>query len=159
MTLDVLFWAMEAAYLVHCLDEMIAGGGFVEMVKKHFWPEYSGRKFFWFNAVLHILNIASIILFEIFGGAWVIGPLSMSWLFVTNGLWHVLGTAMFREYHPGLMTSPLYWIIMYLIIRYALIPGQILMFYFILSIIIGTLLTVLMIGSLFVMRKRQPAQN
>jgi len=105
--LNILFWAMEAAYLVHCLDETVAGGGFVDMVKKNFWPEYSGKMFFWFNTLLHVVNIVSIILYEVFGGAWVIAPLSMSWLFVTNGLWHVLGTAMFREYHPGLITSPL----------------------------------------------------
>lgn len=36
--LNILFWAMEAAYLIHCLDETIAGDGFVNIVKKHFWP-------------------------------------------------------------------------------------------------------------------------
>lgn len=44
--LNILFWGMEAAYLIHCLDETIAGGGFVNMVKKHFWPEYSAKNFF-----------------------------------------------------------------------------------------------------------------
>jgi len=29
MDLSILFWAMEAAYLIHCLDEMVAGGDFV----------------------------------------------------------------------------------------------------------------------------------
>lgn len=24
--LNILFWGMEAAYLIHCLDETIAGG-------------------------------------------------------------------------------------------------------------------------------------
>jgi hypothetical protein len=150
--LNILFWAMEAAYLVHCLDETVAGGGFVDMVKKHFWPEYSGKMFFWFNTLVHIL-------YEVFGGAWVIAPLSISWLFVTNGLWHVLGTAMFREYHPGLVTSPLYWIVMYFIIRYGLLPGEIAMPHFIISIIIGAILTVLMIGSLFVMRRRMQTES
>lgn len=157
--LNILFWAMEAAYLVHCLDETVAGGGFVDMVQKHFWPEYSGRMFFWFNTLLHVVNIATIILYEVFGGAWVIAPLIMSWLFVTNGLWHVLGTAMFREYHPGLVTSPLYWIIMYFIIRYGLLTGEIEMSHFIISMVIGTILTVLMIGSLFAMRKRAQPES
>jgi len=44
--LNILFWCMEAAYIMHCLDETIAGGGFVNMVKKRFWPEYSGKNFF-----------------------------------------------------------------------------------------------------------------
>jgi len=155
--LNILFWAMEAAYLIHCLDETVAGGGFVDTVKKHFWPEYSGKMFFWFNTLVHVVNIATIILYEVFGGAWVIAPLSMSWLFVTNGLWHVLGTAMFREYHPGLVTSPLYWIVMYFIIRYGLVPGEIEMSQFAISIVIGTILTVLMIGSLFMQRRRMIA--
>jgi hypothetical protein len=47
---------MEAAYLIHCLDETIAGGGFVNMGKKHFWSEYSAKKFFWFNTGLHLIN-------------------------------------------------------------------------------------------------------
>ena len=43
MPLNVLFWGMEAAYLIHCLDETIAGGGFVNMVKSHFWPAYDAK--------------------------------------------------------------------------------------------------------------------
>ena len=154
MPLNVLFWAMEAAYLIHCLDETIAGGGFVNMVKKDFWPEYSGKKFFWFNTILHIINITGIILYEILGGAWVIFPLSISWLFVTNGLWHLMGTIISREYSPGLMTTPLYWIIMYFIVRYSLLPGNILLSHFVVSVIIGTVLTILMIGALFMIRRR-----
>ena len=149
MPLNVLFWVMEAAYLIHCLDETVAGSGFVKMVKRDFWPEYSNKKFFWFNTGLHLINIFGIILYEIFGGAWVIFPMSISWLFVTNGLWHVLGTAISKEYSPGLVTSPLYWIIMYFMIRYSLLQGDIMVSYFIVSAVIGTILTILMIGSLF----------
>ncbi|MCP8320153.1 MAG: HXXEE domain-containing protein [archaeon] len=150
--LNILFWGMEAAYRIHCLDETLAGGGFVNMVRKHFWSDYSAKKFFWFNTVVHIINITSIVLYEILGGTWVIIPLSISWLFVTNGFWHVLGTAMFKEYSPGLMTSPLYWIIMYFIIRYSLLQGNILLSHFVVSIAIGTILTILMIGGLFAQR-------
>jgi len=53
---------MEAAYLIHCLDETIAGGGFVSMVKKHVWPEYNAKKFFWFNTAAHIINVAAIVI-------------------------------------------------------------------------------------------------
>ncbi len=157
--LNILFWAMEAAYLIHCLDETIAGGGFVDMVKKHFWPEYSGKKFFWFNTILHIVNVTGIVLYEILGGAWVVFPLSISWLFVTNGLWHVFGAAMLKEYHPGLMTSPLYWIIMYFIIRYSLLQGDILLSHFVVSVVVGTVLTILMLGSLFAQRRLQAKRN
>jgi hypothetical protein len=151
--LNILFWAMEAAYCLHCLDEAVAGRGFVNMVKNFFWSEFDGKKFFWFNTCAHLINIFSIILYEIFGGVWVIFPLSISWVFVTNGFWHVLGTAMFKEYSPGLMTSPLYWIIMYFIIRYSLLQGNISVSNFIISFIVGTVITILMIGSLFARRR------
>ena len=159
LTLNILFWCMEAAYVIHCLDETIAGDGFVAMVRKHFWPEYKYTMFFWFNTFLHCLNILSIILYEISGGARVVFPLTMCWLFVTNGLWHVLGSIMFKEYSPGLMTSLLYWIVMYLIIRLCFIPGQISGFDFYLSLVLGTIITVIMIGSLFIMRIRSKIKN
>ena len=151
LPLNILFWCMEAAYVVHCLDETIAGQGFVQMVKQRFFPEYSNLHFFWFNTFFHCLNITAIILYEISGGARVIFPLTMCWAFVTNGLWHMLGSIKFREYSPGLMTSLLYWIVMYFIIRYSFIPGQITGFDFYLSLVLGTIITVLMIGSLFIM--------
>jgi hypothetical protein len=151
MPLNVLFWCMEAAYILHCLDETITGEGFVQMVNKRFFPEYSNKHFFWFNTFFHLLNITSIILYEILGGAWVVFPLTMSWVYVTNGFWHVLGSIKFREYSPGLMTSALYWIIMYFVIRYSFLPGQITAFEFYLALAIGTIITVLMIGSLFAM--------
>jgi len=150
--LDIFFWAMESAYVIHCLDEAFAGEGFVNMIKKHFWPDFNEKMFFWFNTMLHAVNAASIILFETFGGPWVILPLSISWLFVTNRFWHVLGAAKFKEYSPGLATSPLYWIVMYLIVRYSLMQGEILLLDFIVSTIIGTVITIIMIGSLFIRR-------
>lgn len=152
--LNILFWGMEASYIVHCLDETAISDGFVNMVKRHFWPEYNGRMFFWFNTVFHSINVFGIILYEAFGGDWVIFPLAMSWVFVTNGFWHVLGTAIFKEYSPGLMTSPLYWIVMYFIIRYGLLQGMISWPNFIISAIIGTVITSLMIGSLFARRRK-----
>jgi len=151
--LNILFWAMEAAYCLHCLDETVAGIGFVEMIRKYFWSEFDGKKFFWFNLGLHLVNVLTIIFYEIFGGAWVILPLSICWVFVTNGFWHVLGTAMFKEYSPGLMTSPLYWIIMYFIVRYNLLQGTVSLSNFIIATVIGTIITILMIGSLFARRK------
>ena len=124
-------------------------------MKKHFWPEYTARKFFWFNFLLHGINITTIIAYEILGGSWIILPLSMCWLFVTNGFWHVLEALLFREYSPGLATSLLYWIIMYNIARYGLFSGRISLQAFITSALVGSTATILMIGSLFMMRKRQ----
>jgi len=79
----------------------------------------------------------------------------MCWLFVTNGFWHVLEALLFREYSPGLATSLLYWIIMYNIAHYGLFSGRISLQAFITSALVGSTATILMIGSLFMMRKRQ----
>lgn len=35
------FWFTVAAYVVHCIDESLLGGRFVEKVRQHWWPEYS----------------------------------------------------------------------------------------------------------------------
>jgi len=48
---------------------------------------------------------------------------------------------------------------MYFIIRYGLLAGEIEMSHFIISIVIGTILTILMIGSLFAMRKRMGVES
>ena len=148
--LIILFWLMEAAYCIHCIDEIFVGRGFVNMTKKYFWGGYNRKLFFWFNTAAHICNITSIIIYGALGGAWVVIPLSISWVFVTNGFWHVLATAIFKEYSPGLGTSALYWLIIYLIMRY----GDIRLSYYICSIITGTIITSLMIGSLFIVRRK-----
>jgi len=46
------FWLMLVFYVIHILDESLLGGSFVEKVKEHWWPQYSWRKFFWFNTAL-----------------------------------------------------------------------------------------------------------
>jgi hypothetical protein len=48
--LVISFWFMITTYVIHILDESLLGGSFVEKIRQHWWPEYSWRKFFWFNA-------------------------------------------------------------------------------------------------------------
>jgi hypothetical protein len=153
-TLGILFWSMEAAYCIHCLDETVAGGGFVAMVQRHIWPRYSQPRFFGFNLALHALTVASILAYEALGGAWVALPLAMGWMFVTNGIWHVAGTIALRGYSPGLVTSPLYWIVMYLVVRCGLGSGEIDPPLLVASAVAGTAMTVLMVGYLFVQARR-----
>jgi hypothetical protein len=62
------FWFMVAAYVIHVLDESLLGGSFVEMVQQHWWPEYSWRKFFWFNTGYFALMITSVVLYDLLGG-------------------------------------------------------------------------------------------
>ena len=55
------FWFTVAAYVVHCIDESLLGGSFVEKVRQHWWPEYSWKKFFWFNSAYFVVMIASVL--------------------------------------------------------------------------------------------------
>jgi hypothetical protein len=81
-------------------------------------PEYSWTKFFWFNAGYFLVMIASVLLYDFFGGAWLILPLA--WLIerACNGFWHLWWTEHFREYSPGLLTSILMWMNLYFVLRY-----------------------------------------
>jgi hypothetical protein len=56
-----------AAYVIHVLDESLLGGSFVEKVRAHWWPEYSWRKFFWFNTGYFLIMIASVVGYDFFG--------------------------------------------------------------------------------------------
>ena len=119
--LSILFWAFFASYIVHILDETLLNGGFVKWISDNFWPTYNVRKFFWFNAAFIIAVAVSNILFDCFGGHWVILPL----IFVAGFFTHVLTVHLFwtirlNSYSPGLVTSLLYVAIFYLLIKYGL---------------------------------------
>jgi hypothetical protein len=114
-----VFWSVVAAYVVHVLDESLLGGSFVEKVREHWWPEYSWRKFFWFNAGYFLIMIASVVAYDFWRGPWVVLPLAWTFERATNGLWHVWWTVHFREYSPGLLTSILMWMSLYFLFRYA----------------------------------------
>jgi hypothetical protein len=53
------FWFVVASCAIHVLDESLLGGSFVEKVRKHWCPEYSWTKFFWFNMGYFVLMITS----------------------------------------------------------------------------------------------------
>jgi hypothetical protein len=71
VSLILSFWFMVAAYVIHVLDDSLLGGSFVERVRQHWWPEYSWRKFFWFNTGYFAVMIASVMLYDLHGGEWV----------------------------------------------------------------------------------------
>jgi hypothetical protein len=50
MFLSLLFWALLASSIVHILDEALLNGRFVQWIADTFWPTYTWRMFFWFNA-------------------------------------------------------------------------------------------------------------
>ena len=152
--ISFIFWGHVFAYVIHIIDEALLGETFVGMVRDLFWPKYEWKHFFGFNSLLMSLFIISIILFEIFNGLWIIPPLSFVFLFSTNGIWHLLSTLITKKYSPGLATSLMYWILLYFLIRYSFVKNEISVAIILLSTIIGTLLTILMIGSFFIFKKR-----
>ena len=121
--LSLLFWALLASYVVHILDEALLNGGFVQWIADNFWPSYTMRMFFWFNAGALAAIAASNLLFDSLGGHWIILPLIWVAGFVTHvATVHVYWTIRRNTYSPGLLTSLLYVIIFYLLIRYGLGP-------------------------------------
>jgi len=121
--LSLLFWALLASYIVHILDETLLGGGFVQWIVDNFWPTYTMRMFFWFNAGAIAAIAISNLLFDSLGGHWVILPLIWVAGFVTHtATVHVYWTIRRNTYSPGLLTSLLYVIVFYLLIRYGLGP-------------------------------------
>ncbi len=151
--LALFFWGYVAAYVVHILDESVLGESFVGMVQRHFWPGYGWKQFFWFNAGLMSLIVGSIVLHEELGGAWVILPLVFVFQMFTNGLWHLGATVLTRRYSPGLLTSVLYWLLLYLMFRYGRLGEAVRTGWLAAAAVGGTLVTVVMIGSLFVIRR------
>ena len=121
MFLSLLFWALLASYIVHILDETLLNGGFVQWISANFWPTYTMRMFFWFNAgALGAIAISNL-LFDSLGGHWVILPLIWVAGFVTHVLTvHLYWTIRRNTYSPGLVTSLLYVIVYYLLIKYGL---------------------------------------
>ncbi len=152
--INLLFWAYVAAYVVHILEESVLGENFVEMVKRNFFPDYEWHHFFAFNTVLMSAIVLSIILYEAFGGRWLILPLAFVFQMVTNGLWHLGATILSKRYSPGLLTSILYWMLFYFIVRYSFMKGQIPASYFYAAAFAGAMITAAMIGSMFGLRKK-----
>src|SRR6266480_5386584 len=117
--LSLLYWALLASYVVHILDETLLNGGFVQWIRDNFWSSYTMRMFFWFNAGAIALIAVSNLLFDSLGGHWIILPLLWVAGFVTHvATVHLYWTIRRNTYSPGLLTSLLYVIVFYLLIRY-----------------------------------------
>jgi len=142
--LSLLYWASLASYVVHILDETLLNGGFVQWIRDNFWPSYTWRMFFWFNAGAIAAIAISNLLFDSLGGHWVILPLIFLAGFVTHVFTvHVYWTIRRNTYSPGLLTSLLYVIVYYLLIRCGLGPHLISGADF----VIGTLVGVATVGA------------
>jgi hypothetical protein len=142
--LSILFWAFFASYVVHIMDETLLNGGFVQWIAKNFWPTYHFKMFFWFNAAFITAVAVGNILFDCLGGHWVIIPLIFVAGFVTHAFtFHIFWTIRLKTYSPGLVTSLLYVVIFYLLIKFGLNGNLI----GVADFTIGTVIGVLTLGA------------
>jgi hypothetical protein len=152
--IQLLFWGFVAVYIIHILEESVLGENFVDKVRKNFIPFYDWTKFFWFNTFLLSLNVVAIIVYDIAGGRWLIFPLSLAIERILNGIWHCGETVVTRKFSSGLLASILTWILAYMLIRYSLLKGEILLLDFYIALVIGALITAIMFGALFLTKAK-----
>ena len=126
MIVDILLWAFLASFVIHVVDETTVNGGFIRWMQDNFWPAYSARANFWFNGGAIIAVAGSNLLYDVFGGHWVVLALIWPFGFALHGITvHVYWTVRQRNLSPGLLTSVIYWIMAYFFVRYGLLAGHI----------------------------------
>lgn len=145
MPVVIVFWCFVFAYIIHILEESLLPETFVDKVKRLYWKSYSWKKFFGFNAILLILNIIAVILFDTLGGHWIIFPLSLAIERSLNGLYHLGEIVITKKYSSGLLASVMTWILAYWLIRYSNIIEYVSTKQLIMSFILGGVLCGLMI--------------
>jgi hypothetical protein len=153
LPISLIFWGVVAAYVLHILEESTLGETFVAKMQARVWPEYGWKHFIGFNTILLSLNILAIALYEVLGGAWVIFPLGMAFERIFNGFWHLIESLVTKRFASGLLTSLLFWILGYFLVRYAFLQDQIPDIWILISGIIGLALTGAMFGSMQWMKK------
>jgi hypothetical protein len=123
------------------------GEGFVAGVQIHFWPAYTAHKFFVVNASCLGLIAVSNLLYDWQGNRLVGIPMVWVWERSLNGLWHIGWTFYFREYSPGLVTSALFFAILYLLYCYGVLKGHIKQRVFFGAGMIALLMEILLLSS------------
>ncbi len=124
-TLTLLFWANCAAFAAHVLDESLMGGGFVPFIQRHFWSGFALGDFFTANAVWLALIAAGNILYDWRGRALAFVPLAFVWERCFNACFHIGSSLYFGEYSPGLLTGVLFFVLLYLVIRFGVLRGHV----------------------------------
>ncbi len=122
MTVDILLWAFLGCFAIHLVDETTMNGGFVGWVRDNFWPSYTARMNFYFNGAFVVGIALSNVLYDVFGGHWIVLALICPAGFALHGITvHLFWTVKQRTVSPGLATSILYWIMAYFFTRYGLV--------------------------------------
>jgi hypothetical protein len=152
--IGIIFWLFTASYVIHILEEALLGENFVDKIKRLYWKGYSWKRFFWYNTGLIILNITAILLYENNGGGMILFPLIFASERCINGLYHVWESMMFKTFSSGLLTSVLFWILAYFLVKYSILKSTLSLSYVIISLSIGLLLAVVPLMILFLIGVR-----
>ncbi len=140
MTLDVLLWTFLGTFAIHLVDETSMNGGFIAWMQRNFWPSYTAKMNFFFNAVAVVAIAVFNLLAELLGGRWMILALVWPAGFALHGITvHLFWTIRQKNVSPGLATSVLYWIMAYFFVRYGLLAGQISPSDFWIGVVLGAL--------------------
>jgi hypothetical protein len=150
---SIIFWLFTASFVVHILEEAILGENFVDKVKRLYWKGFDWTKFFWYNTALIILNITAILIYDGIGGAWIIFPLILISERFCNGLYHVFESIKYKTYSSGLLTSVFFWILVYFLVKYAVVKGEISVLYIIIALSTGIIITFASVFALYISGK------
>jgi hypothetical protein len=101
-------WLFPVTYVAHASEEYWANGGFINWL-----ASVSGivvaRELFAVAAVIGLIVIAAAAYLARARGNRML-VIALTSFILTNGLVHVVGTAMTRSYSPGLISSVLIWL-------------------------------------------------
>jgi hypothetical protein len=150
--LTFLFWANFASFIIHLLDESIMAGGFVSFVQRNFWQGFTMTDFFQANAIWLIVIALSNILYDWKGARYpVIAaiPLAFVWERCFNAIAHVFLSLYCKEYSPGLVSSLLFFVILYFIIRFVVVRGNMKWKTFLVSAIPALIFELLFVSSMW----------
>jgi hypothetical protein len=154
ISIEVFFWLFLASYIIHILEEALLGENFVDKIKRLYWNGYSWKRFFWYNSSLIIINITAILIYENMGGNWVIFPLILAAERFFNGIYHIFESIRFHTYSSGLLTSILFWILGYFIVKYAFLKETVPISFGIITMIFGVVIAVIPILVLYLIGKK-----
>lgn len=93
-------------------------------IQRHFWAGFTISDFFAANAYWLTLIAISNILYDWLGNRLAVIPMAFVWERCFNGFLHIGLACYVKEYCPGLVTSVLFFVILYLICRYGVLRGH-----------------------------------
>jgi hypothetical protein len=140
LSLELIFYAYLFALCIHVVDEYNTSGGFINWVRENFYADYNEKKFIAGNGIAFILHLTFTLIYAAYQGNYFILPLFTASVFTFNGIAHLISTVRRNRHSPGLLSSPIYWLLMFFIIKDHLVTGELSLNYFLPGLIIGAIL-------------------